>query len=322
MKSFLVSTVAAMSMVALCGGASAQTAATKLNVGDVAPISSAWPSFVALDKGMFRAHGLDVTVTYAGSAAAAVQQLVGGAFDISLSTFDTTLRAAGAGASISVLGAAAVKYPYSVMAASDIKSAQDLRGKTIILSFQKDITTIIWNRWLHDQGIDPKSVDQVYDGATPNRFAALSAKRVQAAFLGAPFDFRARQDGFGKLMDFGQYAKGIPFTVVVVRRDWLRDHGNIARSYLAALAEAVDWLDDKANREEAAGILAKDTKQSQDLALQTYDSYVTQQDVFSRGLKVPDGATDLVGTMLAELGDIKSRASIPDTVIDASFLPH
>ena len=314
--------VAAALAVMFASAAPARAQTVKLNVGDVAPISASWPSFVAQDRGMFRAHGLDVTVNYAGSAAAAVQQLVGGAFDISQSTFDSTLRAAAAGAPVTVLGATAVKYPYSVMAAPDVKTAQDLRGKTVILSFQKDITTVIWNRWLRDQGVEPGSVDQVYDGATPNRFAALSAKRVQAALLGAPFDFRARQEGFGKLLDFGSTVNDVPFIVVIARRDWLRDHGEVARNYLASLAEAIRWLGDKTNREAAAAILAKETKQSQEVALQTYDAYVTQLDMFTRSLAVPVGSIVTVGTMLTELGDIKSTAAIPDALVDTSYLPR
>ena len=291
-------------------------------MGDVAPISAAWPTFVAVDKGLFKAHGLDVTVTYAGSAAAAVQQLVGGAFDVGLSTFDSALRAAGAGAPVTVLGVTAIKYPYSLLVSPDINSVADLKGKTVILSFQKDIASVLWNRYLREQGIDPASVDQVYDGATPNRYAALSSKRVQGAFLGSPFDFRAQADGYRKLLDFGTYAKDIPFTVPVARRDWLAANPDTARRFLLSLSDAIAWLYDPANRDEAADILARNTKQPRDATLMTWDVYVNQLQMFSPGLALPPAAKDLVGGMLADLGDIKSVAAIPAATIDTSFLPR
>ena len=295
-------------------------AETKLVVGDVAPLSAAWPSYVAAEKGLFRAQGLDASIIYAGSAANVVQQLIGGAFDIGLSTFDTAVRAAAGGAPIAVIGATTVKYPYSIMVAPEIKSARDLRGKTIILPFQKDITTVLWNRWLKDQGVDPASVDQVYDGASANRFAALSAKRVQAAFLGAPFDLRAQQDGYGKLLDYSNYAKGFPFTVVIVRRDWLRDHEDTARHFLAALAASEKWITNEANRDEASDVLARATKQSKDLALQTYDYFVKEAGVFNPELRFPADAATTVGQVLVDLGDIRSVSAVPADLIDFRLL--
>jgi hypothetical protein len=53
--------------------------------------------------------------------------------------------------------------------------------------------------------MQPSEIDQVYDGATPNRFAALTAKRVQRRCSANP-DFRAADEGFKTLLDIGGYA--------------------------------------------------------------------------------------------------------------------
>lgn len=310
-------------LVACAASAQAQSSQRlrKISIGDVAPIAAAWPLFVAQDQKLFEKHGLDATVTYAGSASNAVQQLVGGAYDISNGTFDSALRAAGHGAAISVLGTPVVKYPYSIMVAPDIKGVADLKGKTIILPFQKDITTTIWNNWLKEHKLDPKSVDQVYDGATPNRFAALSSKAVQAAFLGSPFEFKAEKAGFKKMLDFGKYATGFPFTAVVARKDWLKANGDITKRYLAAMSEAVAFLYDPANRDKSAEILAKATKQDQDIALQTYDYYVKDLQAFSRNLAVPGDAVAKEASALTEMGDLKSPSDVPAGFVDSSLLP-
>lgn len=300
--------------------AQAQNAPTKISIGDVAPIAAAWPLFVAQDQKLFEKHGLEPKVTYAGSAANAVQQLVGGAYDVSVGTFDSALRAAGHGAPIVVLGTPVVKYPYSIIVSPDIRTAADLKGKTIILSFQKDITTAIWNRWLRDQNVDPKSVDQVYDGATPNRFAALSSKAVQAAFLGSPFEFKAEKAGFKKLLDFGEYAQGFPFTAIVARKDWLKKNEDTARRYLAAMSEAVEFLYEPKNKEKSIDILAKATKQDMDVAVQTYEYYVNDLKAFSPHLAVPSNAVPVEGGALVDLGDLKAVSDIPSDFIDARLL--
>jgi len=321
MKSVMLCAGLAAALLASVPNAQAQSSLKKISIGDVAPIAAAWPLFVAQDQKLFEKHGLDAKVTYAGSAANAAQQLVGGAYDISVSTFDSALRAAGHGAAISVLGTPVVKYPYSIMVAADIKEPADLKGKTIILSFQKDITTTIWNNWLKSQKIDPKTVDQVYDGATPNRFAALSSKAVQAAFLGSPFEFKAEKAGFRKMLDFGKYATGFPFTAVLARKDWLKDNQDTAKRYLAAVSEAIDFLYDPANRDKSAEILAKATKQDHDVAEQTYDYYVKDLQAFSRRLVVPANAVSTEAAALTELGDLKSPSDIPAGFVDMSLLP-
>lgn len=321
MKSIVLCAGLAAALVASAPNAQAQSPLKKISIGDVAPIAAAWPLFVAQDRKLFEKHGLDATVTYAGSAANAAQQLVGGAYDISVSTFDSSMRAAGHGAAISVLGTPVVKYPYSIIVAPDVNDAAGLKGKTIILSFQKDITTTIWNSWLKEQKIDPKSVDQVYDGATPNRFAALSSKAVQAAFLGSPFEFKAEKSGFKKILDFGKFATGFPFTAVIARKDWLKDNQDTAKRYLAAMSEAIDFLYDPANREKSAEILAKATKQDQDVALQTYDYYVKDLQAFSRHLVVPADSVKNEAAALTEMGDLKSPSDVPAGFVDMSLLP-
>ena len=179
-----------------------------------------------------------------GNVANTVQQMVGGSFDIAVSTFDTAIRAIGNGADAVLIGGVVVKYPYSIMAAKEIGKVQDLKGKQIILPFQKDLLTIVWNRWVREQGMQPADIDQVYDGATPNRFAALTGNRVQAALLGQPFDFRAADQGYKTLLDIGAYAKDYGFLTLMARPKWLADNAETARAYLRALSAAVDWIYD------------------------------------------------------------------------------
>lgn len=321
MKRVVLSAGIALSLLAGVPDASAQTTAPmrKVSIGDVAPIAAAWPVFVAKEKDLFAKHGLDATVTYAGSAANAVQQLVGGAYDISVSTFDSALRAAAKGAAITLIGAPVIKYPYSIMSDADITKASDLKGKTIILSFQKDITTTLWNRWLTERGVDPKSVDQIYDGATPNRFAALSAKKAQAAILGSPFEFRAEQAGFKKLVDFGAYAKGFAFTAIIVRQDWLKANRDTAVRYMAAVADAIDFLYDPANKAQAIEILAKATKLDTDVAAKTYDYYINDLKAFSRKAAIPADSVQIEAVALTEMGDLKSPADVPADFVDNSL---
>lgn len=40
------------------------------------------------------------------------------------------------------------------MASPDVRTAADLKNKTVILAFQKDLTSVVWNRWLQARAWD------------------------------------------------------------------------------------------------------------------------------------------------------------------------
>ena len=97
---------------------------------------------------------------------------------------------------------------------------------------------------------------------------------MQAALLTQPFDFHAEAQGYRKLLDIGAYGKEYGFLTVLARPQWLRDNPDTARGYLRALAAAVDWLYDPANRDEAIAILARETKLDPAIATKTYNYYI------------------------------------------------
>src|SRR5262249_49342434 len=143
--------------------------------GQVSKTAPNWANFIASEKGFFRREGIELETVYVGNVANTVQQLVAGSFDVASSTFDTAIRAIGNSGNAVMIGGAVTKYPYSIMAVAQARTAADMKGKKIILPFAKDLLTIVWNRWLVDQGMKPEDVEQVYTGATPNRMAALAS---------------------------------------------------------------------------------------------------------------------------------------------------
>ena len=302
-------------------GVSRAAEPASIEVGDVAPIAPDWPSFVAQDEGFYQKNGVTPKVTYVGNVANTVQQLIGGSFGIAVSTFDTAIRAMAKGSDAVMIGALVSKYPYSIMSAPDIKTAADMKGKTVVLPFARDLLTYLWNQWVSENGVAPTAIDQIYDGATPNRFAALSAHRAQAALLSQPFDFRAAADGDHKLLDIGAYAKQYGFLVILSTPAWLKTHGAEARGYLKALSDGVDWLYDPNNRDATVKILAAHTKLAPQYAAQTYDYYIKELKPFSRHLVIGPDVVDATVNALVKAGDIKQSEIQRAKMIDASYLP-
>jgi ABC-type nitrate/sulfonate/bicarbonate transport system substrate-binding protein len=279
----------------------------KIKVGQIAPIALFWPDFIAQKKGFYADEGLDVDSNFVGSVAAAVQQTIAGSIDVAFTTAETAIRAADKGGDVIILGETVAKWPYSFMAAKDIKKPQDLKGKTVILSTPKQDIVILWNQWLRDSGMKPGDVDQVFDGATPNRYAALVNGAVQAAAVSQPFDFRAISEGYTQLFDTSFMKKNYSFVVIVARRKWTRDNPKAAHAFVSAIGKAIAWWDDPKNKEEAIDILQQVSKQDRALITQTYNYYHDKVHPYPKGATLQaDGFKNLLDT-LVETGEIKKR---------------
>jgi ABC-type nitrate/sulfonate/bicarbonate transport system substrate-binding protein len=318
------STIAAVLLsLALLGQAAIAAPLRAVRVGSVGATAVNWPVFIAQEKGLFKAQGLDVDVIYVGNVANTMQQLVAGAFDVANSTFDSAIRAIAKGGSAVMIGGMTTKYPYSVMVGSAVHSVGDLKGKKIILPFPKDLLTIVWNRWVNEPGLSPKEIDQIYDGATRNRFNALAAGAAQAALVTQPYDFRAASMGYHKLVDLGAYGREFGFLAVVGNPSWLKKDADAARAYLRAIAAATDWLYDSKNRDEAIALLVKYTKVDKAVATQTYDYYVGDLHPFSRKAVLPKEIVDHTFKALVDIGDITAADAkrADGKLMDLSYLP-
>src|SRR6185312_15009309 len=108
---------------------------------------------------------------------------------------------------------------------------------------------------------------------------------------------------------------------ILARPQWLRENPDTARGYLKAMSDAVDWLYDPANREEAIAILARNTNLAPEIAKQTYDYYIGELHPFSRKLAIPDEIVRTTVKTLIELGDVKPDAAAVKFT-DLSYLPR
>ncbi len=293
----------------------------KITVGVVSRSAPNWAEYVAQRMGFFKDENISIDPILIGGVAAAAQQTTAGSLDLGNTTFEMAITAIAAGAPIAIIGATAIKYPYSLLTAATVASANDLRGKSVILPVAKNDIDNFFRMWMRDQGLANSDVDRVFDGSSTNRYAALVSGAVAGAALNSPLDFTAAAAGYRKLIDFGSYVHGYGFIGVVARKDWLARNGEAARGYLRAVSRGVDWLYEPANRDKAIDILVAETKQARDVAAQTYDSY-TRLQPFSRGLTVPDADFNNVIAALVNNGMIKPSSIAKGDYVDLQYIPR
>lgn len=120
--------LAAAFFVALCSMAPAE-ADEKVIVGWSSADAAFGPLFYAQDKGYFKKHGLNTTFVFLDSGAKGVQALVGGAVDMLGADGFSIVNAGLSGIDVRVVGSLVGVLTGRVVAAKDIQTAQDLKGK-------------------------------------------------------------------------------------------------------------------------------------------------------------------------------------------------
>ena len=92
------------------------------------------PMNYAVQKGIFRKHGLDVTITYVDAGTTLTQAVVGGSVGIAQNGYTPAAAAAVQGADIVFIGGISNQLPFQLVVKDNIRSAADLKGKKIAIS--------------------------------------------------------------------------------------------------------------------------------------------------------------------------------------------
>jgi ABC-type nitrate/sulfonate/bicarbonate transport system substrate-binding protein len=295
----------------------ATQAAEKVSVGMTGPPTAlGWPFEIAIAKGFFEAEGITIDRVAAPASAAVVLQLTAGALDLSVQgAFVDVIRAFEKGAPLAIVRIMVQTPPYELLAKPSIKSIKDLKGKTVSIGGQKDVTHVYLNRMLEPNGLKDSDLDLVYAGASSARFNALESGAVDASMLTSPFNFKAADDGFPIIGRTADYITDMPQGGVTVNRDWATNHIDTVRRFLAALNKGFDWFQDRRNRNEAIAILADAGRLKPEEVAKSY-SFFRDGEFFEPSGNVSKAKLRVVIKVLQDLGDLPS-----DIDIDKLFLP-
>jgi ABC-type nitrate/sulfonate/bicarbonate transport system substrate-binding protein len=298
-------------------GAAAARAADTVSVGSVdATSANLWPLHIAVSNGFFDAAGIKIDLVFAQSNASVIQQLAAGSYNVAPSAgLVDPIRAIEKGAPIALVRIVIQAPPYALLAKPEIKTIQDLKGKTIIIGGAKDITRIFTERMLEPHGLKSTDYDYVFAGATSARFAALKSGAVDAALLTTPFSFFAESAGFANLGFTFDVLPDMPFAGIAVNRAWAESHADVVKRFLDAYNKAVLWFDDPNNREAAVRIQMDTSKIEQDDVERAY-AFLHDRKLFETTGEVSKRKVGTVIDALRDLGDLPS-----DFQVDRLLLP-
>jgi NitT/TauT family transport system substrate-binding protein len=217
------------------------------------------PMWVGIEKGTFRKYGLDVRLVQMRNGALSMATLSTGQVQYNYGSPGNALSAAVGGMKIQCVASPVQKIPRELVARKEIRSLEDLRGKTF------GVQSIGGGFWLQtmialDQlGIDPEKYDLKMRilGDTATVTQALGSGGVDATVIPYSFSEAAKRAGANVLADIGKL--NFPYqgtTICFLRESAATSPDQISR-LLKGLVDAVVLIHDPNAKPEIVEILRK-----------------------------------------------------------------
>jgi ABC-type nitrate/sulfonate/bicarbonate transport system substrate-binding protein len=201
------------------------------------------PSYVALDKGFFKAEGLDASFVELDPKTQVTAVLSGNLDCAPIPSGGA--QAALSGAKITYIVGQSLKSQWTIVTRKDINTPQDLKGRTFGYgqpgSSDHDELEAVLHRFFHmDAGKDYKVI--AFQGQ-PERIAALINDNIQAAGLTVPHAAVAAQVGLKVLLRTGDYIPRAGGSIWC-SADFVRNNPETVKKIIRAIAKAVMYFRD------------------------------------------------------------------------------
>jgi ABC-type nitrate/sulfonate/bicarbonate transport system substrate-binding protein len=258
MKRMIVCKLIALSFV-LIFGLPAVSQAQKLVVGYSGITAIQAPVWIMKDAGYFKQEGLDADLIYIASSSTMAQAMLAGEVALSTANSQAVVDTGLQGGDLVAVGAFVNFVALYIIAAPEIKSVQDLRGKPVGVSRFGATTDFAMQMFLKKYGLEPvRDVPILQIGGVPELAAALSKKSIYAAAMSYPMGLVAQQAGMKLLANLAK--EGIPFLHqgLTTTGRFLRERRPQAKAFVRAYGRAVHFMHTR--KEESKSIVSRYTK--------------------------------------------------------------
>jgi NitT/TauT family transport system substrate-binding protein len=295
-------------------GALPQQSPAKIIVGLSSVNVAFLPVYATEAKGFFKDEGLDVFLVLFNSGATNLQALIGGDIQIMGSAFVETIGGRAAGVDVKNFWGVCNIMPFQLYSQPDFKSMKQAKGKRFAISRFGSLTDFLTRSTLRHFGVDPKDVTILQIGSTPARFAALSAKAVDASVVWFPVTEIAKTQGYNKLLDLKEIFPEWPYETFAAKESYLSKERDQVTKFLRAYQKGVRYTMD--NKDEAVRIMRKYVKLDPAYAPAGYDEY---RDSFPLNGQIAEKVIPTVIEEEFQTGRIKKKVTVED-MVDRSFI--
>lgn len=285
------------------------------------------PLWAARDHGFFARHGLVPTLQITPDSKQLFAGLMEGKYHVAVTAFDNIVAYQE--------GQGEVKFDppsdffafmgsddgfLSLVAAPDVKTVRDLKGRTISVDAMTNGFSFALREMLARGGVAESEVKWARAGGTDRRFAALMERQHDATMLRAPFDLQAKNRGFQQLATAREVIGPYLGICGAARRSWAAQNPALPVAFVRAYRDSVQWLQQPANRPQAQALLVANVPgMTPQIAQQSCDLMLDPRTGFFGDCALDDRAVRAVLALRSKLGEPARQLNDPDKYIDRRY---
>jgi ABC-type nitrate/sulfonate/bicarbonate transport system substrate-binding protein len=301
------------------GAASQPKPLGKVTLGlSVAKTFEFLPAHAADDLGTWTKRGLEVSIVAFPGDARLQQAFAAGAVDFGLGSATGALAAISKGLETRLVGSISNSVKLmGLVAAPEIKSKEDLKGKTIGATSPNALTDVLI-KYLSKKltGDAERGIRRAHLGAFQNQVAALKTGQIQAFVWTLEGIFEVEKQGVGKyLLSFGDELPEFVFEVIIGTKKMIDEKPEVVRAFLEGWYEAQARM--KADKDYTVALFEKKMETPRDIGARVWD--------LDRQTFVDDGvfSDPALRAAAQSLVDTEVLKEIPplDKWVEKKFLP-
>ncbi|WP_288267304.1 ABC transporter substrate-binding protein [Methanobrevibacter thaueri] len=207
--------------------------------------------FVADAQGLYKEKNISTELVQFNNGGDLMTAMASGDVDVGYVGISPVLSSVSSGVPVKVISSAQVEGSGIIVTDdSNIKSAQDLSGKTIATPGEASIQHVLLSAYLKTNGM---SLDDINESAmkVPSINDALKTGNLPAAITFQPYvSLGETDDNIDKLVDSSEIMPGHPCCVVVASDDFIKNHEDTAKDIVAIHENATTFINEqiKANK--------------------------------------------------------------------------
>jgi ABC-type nitrate/sulfonate/bicarbonate transport system substrate-binding protein len=276
------------------------------------------PVDIAQQTGIFQREGLQVEISTLAGDPKVIEGFVGGNFDMALAS-GTSMMFGVKGAPIrgvAALNDAPRNFSLVVLPNSPIHDAADLKAKKLGTATVASFPEYLTRRIAVAQGWGIDDIQTVVTGGPQGTMAAMKIGQTDG-FVGATeLGYQLEEDHAGRIV-FGleKFVPHVHTHVVIASQNFIADHPDQVRKFLAGIFEAVAFM--RSNRERTIEISSSVMHMSPAVIAKTYD--------YELSMMLPDGAFDAAAIQVLKDSFVAMKllpaASSDDQLFTRQFVP-
>jgi NitT/TauT family transport system substrate-binding protein len=274
------------------------------------------PVWVAVEKGLFKKHEVDVDIKAISASTIAAQALLAGELDVSVSSVATLVTSRLAGSDVVGIFVSVPTFIDHIVTGPEIRDVKELKGKVGGVNRLGTTSDMGLRLALRKLGLESEKDYKLLGlGDDAARLAGMKSGNIHFTIIAEPWIREAEKLGFKSLLPIAKL--GIPFhwNATIARESVIKTKREAIRRFVKAMTEAIATI--KQDREGTMQIIGKYLKiEDREALRRAWDEY---KDVYPA---VPTPTPEGVATALAEESKKRPEAAKadPSTFVDQSFV--